>query len=447
MKKKVKIDVLEGSIKSKMLKLAIPSLGGMFAITAFNLTDTYFVSKLGTDALAAMGFTFPVVMVIGAFSGGISLGAGSVLARAMGRGDEHKMHRIATDGILLSVLLVAIISILGLLTMDPLFKLMGAEGDSLALVKQYMFIWYSGAFVVIIPPVSDASMRAMGDMVRPLMVMLVCAIANVILDPILIFGWFGLPAMGIEGAALATVISRAFGMVLTLSFVGFHYGLLDLKYKSINELFNSWYSILAIGVPNVLVRLLPQLLRGAMTKIAMNTAGVAAVAAIAVGQKIESFGTIGSMAIGVAIVPIIGQNYGAKKYDRVLETRKLVIRLALYYGIFLFAIAMPFGEIIAGVFSKDPEVIVLAGIYLRIIFIGSIGLNQYNWMSECFNATGNPKYAVLINVVGTIGILVPALLIGANSFGYTGMIAGLTIGQLLIGVFAIWLSKKRLIRE
>lgn len=447
MKRRVKVNVLEGNIKSKIFQLALPSLGGMFAITAFNITDTYFVSKLGTDSLAAMGFTFPVVMVIGAFSGGISLGAGSVLARAMGSGDEHKMKRIATDGIFLSVLLVFIVSFLGLLTMDPLFKLMGASGESLEEVKRYMTIWYAGAFVVVIPPVSDASMRAMGDMIRPLMVMLVCAIGNVILDPILIFGWFGLPAMGIEGAALATIISRAFGMVLTLSFVGFHYGLLDLRYKSLKELFSSWYLILSIGIPNVLVRLLPQLLRGTMTRIAVTTAGVAAVAAIAAGQKIESFGTIVSMAISVAIVPIIGQNFGARQYDRVLETRSIIIRVAVYYGLILFAVAVPFGEFFASVFSSDPVVIELAGTYLKIMFIGSIGLNQYNWMSECFNAVGKPKSSLVINVLGTLFVIIPAVFIGANTYGFTGMISGLAIGQIIVGIFAIWLSKNNLITE
>ena len=445
--KKAKVNVLEGNIRSKMLTLALPSLGGMFAITVFNLTDTYFVSKLGTDALAAMGFTFPIVMVIGAVAGGISLGAGSVLARAMGSGDEHKMHRIATDGILLSVLLVIIISMLGLLTMEPLFKLMGASGQSLDLVIKYMTIWYSGSFVVVIPSVSDSSMRAIGDMVRPLLVMLVCAIGNVILDPILIFGWFGLPAMGIEGAALATIIARTFGMILSLSFVGLHYKLLDLKYQSINELFLSWYAILSIGIPNVLVRLLPQLLRGAMTRIAMTTAGVAAVAAIAAGQRIESFGTIVSMAVGVSIVPIIGQNYGAKQYDRVLETRRIILKVAVYYGLLLFAIALPFGEFFASIFSDDLEVIKLTGIYLKIIFIGSIGLNQYNWMSESFNAVGKPKYSVLINVVGTIGILIPAVFIGASNYGFTGMVTGLAFGQIIIGIFAIWLSRRNLVDE
>jgi len=445
MKTKTRINVLEGNIKSLMIRLALPSMGGMFAIIVFNLTDTFFVSRLGTDTLAAMGFTFPVVMIIGAFSGGISLGAGSVLARAMGSGDEHKMHRIATDGILLSVLFVIMISGVGLLTMQSLFVLMGAKGISLDLVTDYMTIWYAGAFVVVIPPVSDSSMRAMGDMVRPLFVMVLCAVTNFILDPILIFGMFGMPVMGIKGAALATVISRFIGMILTLSFVHFHYGLLDFKYKSPRELVESWGLILKIGIPNVVVRLLPQLLRAVMTKLAASVAGVVAVAAIAAGQRIESFATIVSMAVGVAIVPIIGQNYGAKKYDRVLEARHLMIRFSIVYGIVLLILVIPFGPMLSKIFSEDTEVIKLTTTYLRIILVGSIGLNQYNWLSESFNAVGKPSFSLLINGVGTVVILIPAIYIGVNIGGFMGMIALLAIGQLLVGGFAIILSRKYLL--
>lgn len=443
-----KRDVLTGNIPNHMFRLALPSMGGMFAITAFNITDTYFVSQLGTNSLAAMGFTFPIIMIIGAFSSGISLGAGSILARAMGSGNEHKMHRIATDGILLSILAVAIISVLGLLTLDPLFTLMGAEDEALEQVKKYMSIWYMGAFVIIVPPVSDSSMRAMGDMVRPLLVMLTCAIINLILDPILIFGWFGFPKMGIEGAALATIIARAFGMVLTLSFVHFHYRLIDFKYKNFTELFQSWSEILTIGIPNVLVRLLPQLLRAAMTKVATGIAiGATAVAALAAGQRIESFATIVSMAVGTAIVPIIGQNYGAGNHKRVMDARHLVIRIAIVYGIMLFIIVLPLGEVFASIFSDDSSVISLTATYLRIILIGSIGLNQYNWLSESFNAVGKPRYAVLLNVVGTICIMLPLMLIGAMIGDFPGMVAGLTLGQLAVGLYSIYLSKHHLVES
>jgi putative MATE family efflux protein len=442
----IKQNVLTGSITEHLARLAIPSIGGMFAIVVFNLTDTYFVSKLGTDSLAAMGFTFPIIMIIGALSGGISLGAGSVLARAMGSGNVHKMHRIATDGIMLSIIAVLIISFLGILTVKPFFALMGAEDETLSQVVDYMTIWYAGAFVIVVPPVSDSCMRAMGDMVRPFFVMLTCALVNFILDPILIFGYFGLPEMGIKGAAIATIIARSFGMILSLSFVHFHYKLIDFKYDNIRELIDSWVSILTIGIPNVLVRLLPQIVRGIMTSLAATVAvGGTAVAAIAAGQRIESFATIVSMAVGVAIVPIIGQNYGAKQYDRVHKVRSLLNKIAILYGVLLFVIIFPFGEFLGTIFSEDIVVINYVGIYLKIVLIGSIGLNQYNWLSEAFNAVGKPKYSVLLNVIGTIVIILPLLNLGAYLGEFVGMLIGLSLGQILVGLLAVILTKKYLV--
>lgn len=445
MKKYQRPDVLVGDIKQHMIRLAIPSMGGMFAMTVFNLTDTYFVSRLGTEALAAMGFTFPVVMIIGSISGGISLGASSVLARAMGAGDHHKTHRIATDGILMSLLMVLIVSVLGLMYVEEIFIAFGAEGEALELVVQYMSIWFAGAVFVIVPPVSDSSMRALGDMIRPLAVMLSIAILNIILDPILIFGYFGVPAMGIEGAVIATVVSRAVGGILSLSFVGFHYKLIDFKYDSWTELFTSWREIITIGIPNVINRLLPQAIRASMTRLVAGSIGISAVAAIAAGQRIESFATIASMGIGTAIVPIIGQNYGSGQKHRVMEMRQLMIRMAVGYGIGLFLIMLPLGKILGSIFTDDIGVLNLTAQYIRIIMIGTIGLNQYSWISESFNAVGKPKFALLINLIGTLLIIIPLMFIGITIAGFVGMLVSIAIGQLLVGLLAIWMSKKWLV--
>lgn len=445
MKQKNKINLLEGDIKGHMLRMAIPSMGGMFAITVFNLTDTYFVSRLGTDALAAMGFTFPVIMIVGSISSGISMGAGSVLARAIGRGDHHKTNRIATDGILLSLLLVLLVSVLGVIFVEDIFRLLGAEDQALDLVVEYMSIWFAGAIMAIVPPVSDASMRAMGEMMRPFIVMLSIAIVNVILDPILIFGLFGFPEMGIKGAVVATLVSRAIGGALSLYFVIVHFKLIDFKYESAKELFQSWKEIITIGIPNVITRLLPQAIRASMTSLAAGTAGITAVAAIAAGQRIESFATIASMGIGTAIIPIVGQNYGNGKTERVMETRQLLIRMALIYGVVLFVITIPFGRLLGSIFTDVPEVLEMTTMYIRVIMVGTIGLNQYNWISEAYNASGKPRFALLINVLGTLVIILPLLFVGIKIAGFNGMLIGLVIGQILVGLFAIGLSRKTLV--
>jgi putative MATE family efflux protein len=441
------LDLTKGNISNHFVRLVLPTIGGMLAFTIFNLTDTYFVSKLGTEALAAMGFTFPIVMIVGSISSGMSIGAASVLSRAVGRKDEEMMKRTATDGIILSVLSVIIMSIIGLLTMDQIFTFLGADSVTLPLVKQYMTVYYISIIAVVMPPVSDSAMRAVGDMVRPFIVMLVCAITNIILDPILIFGWFGLPALGIQGAAIATAISRSLGMVATLSFLHFHHGLVDLKPVKLKTMLKSWKQILHVGIPGAVIRLFPQLLRSILTALAATVGGTVAVAAIAVGTRVESFATVVSGAVGTSIVPMVGQNFGAKKYERVDEIRKKKNFIAIIYGLLAFTIAVFFAKPVIRIFSDDPEVIAWAIVYLRIILFASMGLNLYNWMGQELNAIGKPKWSILINGLGTCLILIPAVYMGANLGGFTGMLLGLCIGQTLLGGASIPIGKKILTEE
>ena len=434
----------EGSTARHLFRLTLPSIGGMFAITVFNLTDTYFVSRLGTDALAAMGFTFPVVLLIGSLSIGMATGAGSVLARAMGNKDHHLMSRIATDGILLSILVVIIVSVLGLLTLGPVFGALGATDITLPLVREYMTIWYAGSVVVIMPPVGDSSMRAMGDMTRPLIVMAVCAVLNLILDPILIFGLLGFPEMGIAGAALATVISRFAGMITTLSFVHFHYGLIKLKYSAFRELLQSWGRILAVGIPISAVRLTGQLVRALLTRLAATIGGVSAVAAIAAGTRIESFPMIISMAFGMALIPVVGQNWGAHLPNRVDSVRRLLNRMAVLYGLLMLAVFIPTAASIAKIFTEEPEVIYGIKWYIWIMMLGSIGLNLSGWTSQALTAAGKPRWVLIINVVGTAVILLPFTYLGARLYGYQGMLVGLCAGQILLGYFATLVGRREL---
>lgn len=429
-------DLTQGNIKKQFIDLALPTLGGMIAFTLFNLTDTYFVGKLGTNSLAAMGFTFPVVMVAGAVGMGISAGAASVLSRQAGSKNRKAMKRTATDSIILSLLIVLFFSIFGLLTMDIIFPMLGATEETLPLVKSYMTVWYSFIFVVLMPPISDASMRAIGDTYRPFIVMMVCALFNVVLDPIFIFGWFGFPALGIQGAAIATVISRFLGMITTLSFLHFHHRLIEFKIPHIKEVFHSWHAILKVGIPAIGVALFPQLLRIVVTAQAADIGGTIAVAAIAAGSRIEGFVYIISQAIGASIVPMVGQNWGAGTYGRIIDIRKLLNKYAVYIGLASALIILIISKPLVMLFTKEPEVIEYTLIYIRVLVLGSFGMNMYSWTGQSLNAIGKSSWTFLLNGIGTLVVMIPALMIGAKILGFSGMIIGLSVGQILVGLSA-----------
>ncbi len=437
-------DLLHGSITKHILRLALPSIAGMFSITIFNLTDTYFVSQLGTNALAAMGFTFPVVMIVGAMASGISMGAASLLSRAKGAKDFHLMQRIATDGILLSLIFVAFVSVIGMFTMDPVFKALGADEITLPLVKQYMSVWYIFVVVAVTPPVCDSAMRASGDMMRPFIVMIIIAVMNIVLDPLLIHGYWIFPKLGIKGAAIATIVSRACGMIATLSFAHFHHKLISFKYENIKELFSSWKGILKIGVPSISVQLMPQVLRTVFTALVSSVAGASAIAAIAIGQRLESFITLIINGIGLALVPIVGQNWGAGQYDRVYEARKKAITFAPVYCLAVFILSLFLAKPAASIFTDNAEVITYSAYYLWIMIFGLIGLTIANWLSRMFTTIGRPLWSVIINIAGTMLIIVPLAYLGRAIMGYIGILSGVALGQILVGLGSMHLAKHKM---
>ena len=155
--------LLRGSIVKHLTRLTIPSIGGMLAIMVFNLTDTWYVSRLGTDELAAMGFTFAVVMIVGALAIGFSSGAASIITRALGAGNKPLASRTVSDGIFLTIAGTVVVSVIGYLAINPLFRALGAEGRVLELTREYMQVWFIGAVAAIMPPVSDGCLRAAGD--------------------------------------------------------------------------------------------------------------------------------------------------------------------------------------------------------------------------------------------------------------------------------------------
>ncbi|MEL6765514.1 MAG: MATE family efflux transporter, partial [Cyanobacteria bacterium J06607_6] len=173
--------------------MTLPMVGGVFAIVAFNLADTFFVGQLGTQQLAAVSFTFPVVLLLGSLAMGLGIGASSVIARAIGEGDRDRVRRFTTNSLLLALTAVILFVLLGLATIDPLFTLLGATPEQLPLVREYMQIWYFGMVFLVVPMVGNSAIRAAGNTATPSLIMTMAAGLNILLDPLLIFGWAGFP--------------------------------------------------------------------------------------------------------------------------------------------------------------------------------------------------------------------------------------------------------------
>ncbi len=433
--------LLEGNVGEQLIKLTIPMIWGVLAITAFNIVDTYFVGQLGTKPLAAMSFTFPVVMTLGSLAMGLGVGTSSVIARAIGEGDRDRVQRLTTDSLTLSLIIVVIFVFLGLITIDPLFTALGAGADVLPWIRSYMQIWYFGMIFLVIPMVGNSAIRASGNTVTPSIIMIVAAGVNIVLDPLLIVGWGGFPRLEIEGAAIATVVSRATTLVAALLVLHYREKMLCFNLPKFQIILASWQKILQIGLPAAATSMITPISMGLITS-AIAFYGAEAVAAFGIASRIESFSLIVIMALSASIGPFVGQNWGAKKYHRVHRALNLSYLFCLGWGIMVAAILAPSASWLASLFNSDPQIIQIATRYLWFVPISYAAAGIIFIASSTFNALGKPIPSMIMTVSRMVVLYIPLAYIGSQVFGINGIFAAACIANLVVGIGAyIWNQK------
>ncbi len=431
----------EGAIADKLIKLTLPMVGGIAAIVAFNLADTYFVGQLGTSQLAAMSFTFPVVMTLGNLALGLGIGASSIISRAIGNGDRSRVQRFTTNSLTLGVVSVAILSSVGLMTIEPLFSALGANSDVLPYIKQYMQIWYFGMVFLVIPMVGNSAIRAGGDTFTPSLIMILSAGLNILLDPLLIFGQFGFPELGLVGAAWATVISRATTLVASLSILKFQKQMLSSHFPDLAETLWCWRDILYVGLPAAGSNMIIPISVGIVTSL-LAVYGSVTVAGFGVASRVESFAMIVLMALSASIAPFVGQNWGAEKYGRVIKALRQSYLFCLAWGVLLAILLASASAYIVPLFNNNQEVIAIAKTYLWIVPIsyGAAGMIQVT--NSTFNALGKPIPGVVITIVRMLILYIPLAYLGSYLLGAQGIFMAATISNVLVGIVAYCWSRK-----
>ncbi|MEO1620004.1 MAG: MATE family efflux transporter [Cyanobacteria bacterium J06632_3] len=427
-----------GPVRDRLVKLTLPMVGGIFAIVAFNLADTYFVGQLGTNQLAAMSFTFPVVMTLGSLALGLGVGASSIIARAIGEGDHSRVQRFTTNSLTLGVVAVALLSTVGLLTINPLFTALGAGPEVLPYVRQYMQVWYFGMVFLVIPMVGNSAIRASGDTGTPSLIMMLSAGFNILLDPLLIFGLAGFPELGLVGAAWATVASRAITLIAAMLVLKFKENMLSSHFPDLQETFWCWRDVLTVGLPAAGSNMINPISIGVITSL-LATHGSLAVAGFGVASRVESFAMIALMALGASMGPFVGQNWGAGKVDRVEEGLKQGFFFCVGWGICMAILLAAIAPQIARIFNTDPNVVSIATQYLWIVPIsyGTAGIIQV--ASSAFNALGKPIPAVILTVLRMFALYIPLAYLGSRWFGPIGIFAAATVANIIVGIIAyIW---------
>ena len=409
-----------GPIGPRLARMTGSMLMGVMGIMAFNLADTFFLGRYSTEALSAITFTFPVVMTLASLALGLGVGVSAVISNAIGEGDQHRVQRLTTDSLVLSVLIVAACAGAGLLTIDPLFRALGAEGEVLDLVARYMRIWYWSVGFVVIPMVGNSAVRATGDTRTPSLVMLSAAITNVILDPILIFGWGPIPSLGMEGAAIATAVSRASSLSASVYVLGFREKMISRRGMTPAAVMASWRRILHVGLPSAATRMIVPFGTGVITRLVASF-GPTAVAAFGVGSRVGMLVFAVVMALSAALAPFIGQNLGAGRPDRVRRAAGLATAFGAAYGVATWAVMAILARPLAGLFNDHPEVIDAAVRYFWIVPLGAPLSAVLAVAGTVLNAMLKPGRAAAVAGFQMFVLNVPLSYLGAWLLGLDGV--------------------------
>jgi len=434
----------EGPVGRTLARLTGPMILGIGAMVAFNLTDTFFVGRLGSTELAALSFTFPVVLIVNSIAMGLGIGASAVISRAVGRGEGHEVRRLSTDSLTLALSVVALFVVVGFLTIDPVFRKLGATENVLPLIKQYMRIWYMGMIFVVVPMVGNNAIRARGDTKRPAAIMLVAVVVNIVMDPLLIFGIGPFPRLGVEGAALATVLARASAFIAALYVLNFRYRMLTLERCGFNKVLNSWRRILYIGVPTAGSRVIIPIAIGAVTRI-VSSYGEKAVAGYGVASRIEFFALAVVFALSSVIGPFVGQNLGAGLHERVNRGIRLSNRFVIFWGLGMLALLALPARWIASLFNDDPTVVETAALYLRIVPVGYALQGVFIVSTSTMNVLKKPLHAAGMTVLEMFVLMIPLAFLGSSLLGLRGVFGAMPIAYIVTGITSCMLLGRFLV--
>ncbi|MTI46137.1 putative MATE family efflux protein [Roseibium hamelinense] len=426
---------LTGSLFRHVTVMSLTSSVGLMAVFAVDFIDMIFISMLGKAELAAaVGYAGAILFFTTSFNIGVAIAAGALVARALGAGDKELARQRASNALLAGVIFASVFAFLVWEFLDPLVSLIGATGPTHDLAVDYLAIIIPTLPFLLLGMAGGAVLRAHGDAKRAMMATVVGGLVNAVLDPILIFGL----DLELTGAAIASAASRVAIAVFALGPIFRHHG--GLAWPHPGAFLTDLSPIAAISCPAILTQLATPVGQAFVTR-SMAEYGEEAVAGMAIVARMTpvAFGTI--FALSGAVGPIVGQNYGAGKFDRVRQTQKDAL---LFTGLFVVCVSVLLFVLrgpIAALFEADGVALTLIHLFcgplaLAFFFNGALFVSN-----ACFNNLGRPFYSTWLNwgrhTLGTI----PFVLLGGAFFGAPGVLVGQAVGGILFGVASVFLVR------
>ena len=422
----------EAGVASALLKLGIPTMVGMLISALYNAIDAYFVGGLGMSQMGAVSVVFPIVQIIIGLGMMFGAGASSYISRLLGKGANEQADKTASTS-LFSGLLVGTIIIIGIMVfLDPVLTALGSTETILPYARAYAKIYVTGSIINVFTVMMNNLLTAQGATKFTMKAMLTGSIANVILDPVMIYGM----DLGIEGAAIATVISLCINMALYIGYIAKKKGVLRFSVRNIAPSKTIYAEVLKIGIPVLLFQLLASTAMGSINTAA-KPYGDFAVAAMGAVTRIMTVVTYVVFGFLKGFQPFAGYNYGAKKYERLKKSIRLCMIWSTVFCIVAAIVLFIFADPIVSLFGTDIEMAGIAAKALRLNAVLFITFGFQMVYASLYLAIGKSLVGSVLSLSRQGIFFFPLVLVLPHVMGLTGVVWVQPMADLLTTILTI----------
>ena len=394
-------------INKLLFSMAIPMMLSMMVQALYNVVDSIFVAKLSEDALTAVSLGFPMQNLLIAFATGLGVGINALLSRSLGEKNQRMVDQSARQGFFLEMCAAVLFMLIGILGAAPFI---GSQSDNAAIVADgitYVRICIGICPFCFMAIYFERLLQATGKTKLSMAAQMTGAIINIIMDPILIFGLLGFPALGVAGAAIATVFGQFCGAMTAMTLHLKYNKEIHLTFRGFRPNGNVIRAILGVGVPSIIMASIGSVMTYSMNRI-LNGFTSTAVAVFGIYFKLQSFIFMPVFGLNNAIVPIIAFNYGARRPDRMKKTIKLACTVAVAI-MFCGFLAMQFiPHVFLGFFDASAEMLEIGVPALRTISISFLAAGACIILGSSFQALGKGIYSMFVSIARQLVVLIPA---------------------------------------
>ncbi|OAN81788.1 MATE family efflux transporter [Jannaschia sp. EhC01] len=434
-------DLTQGPVWRALARISAPMSLGILAVLSVGIADAYFLGQLGGEPLAAVGYIYPVTTALTSLSIGLSAGANAAISQAIGRKENAAtVARLAIHTIILGSLLASAVAAVFWLLYPSIFALMGASDAVMTEISAYVPIWCLSFTPLVLMMVINAVFRAHGNSVNASIFMIVAAVVNIALNPLLIFGWGDIAGLGTAGAAWATLVGRVVACIVAAVFAVWA-GYIIRCGKLSTGVRDSVIGVASVGAPAAFSNAINPA-GMALVTAAVATLGDAAVAGFGAATRVQSITLVVLFALSSGIGPVVGQNWGAEHFERARQAVAQSWAFCVVYGALLGVGLSIAAEPLATTIARDGEAAQYAAQYLRIVGWSLFGYGILVTINAAMNARSKAVYSMGLSLGRIFVVYLPLAWGGVMLFGYEGILAAAVLANALAALAAIWCASR-----